>query len=635
MDASDRRETGPSSPVDHDILREIPVGVFRTTVTGRFVDANSAMEAMLGASSFEALSDRRVREFYVDETDRDEFVDRIESTGVVREYELPLRTLDGDSFWGSVTAMRHERADGTDYIDGVVQDVTERKRAQETVRERERLLTQLTEHTPDVLWMFDADWEETLFVNPAYEKVWGADVETLEADPESMFDRIHPEDRERVAAAMATLSAGEEADVEFRVNPEADYRWVWAAGQPVVDDEGEVSRVVGFTRDVTERKRREEALERSQERYESLLETAPDAIVAADAETGEIVEVNERATDLFGRERSALLGAHQSTLHPADEAERYRALFARHVGEGESAVSRFEDGDWVYATRGDGERVPVEINARVTDVGDRRLTFGIFRDVSERKARTEQLDAYRRELEETVADLERSNEELEQFAYVASHDLQEPLRMISSYLDLLETEYSEDLDAEAIEYIDFAVDGAHRMQRLIDDLLTFSRVESRGRDPVETDAERILEEVVADLAMRIEETDAEVTAEELGTVRADPDQLRQLLQNLIANAIDYAGDGPPRIHVSVTEEADRHVVAVEDEGVGVPADQQERIFEVFTRGERNDDDEGTGIGLAICKRIVAGHGGEMWIESTEGEGSTFFFSLPKQGRRDT
>lgn len=201
--------------------------------------------------------------------------------------------------------------------------------------------------------------------------------------------------------------------------------------------------------------------------------------------------------------------------------------------------------------------------------------------------------------------------------------------MVSSYVDLLEVEYGSELDEQAEEYIEYAVNGAERMQQMVDDLLTFSRVGEGNLDVEQVDANRVLEDVRRDLRVQIEEHDATLAVEELPTLTADPSQLSRVFQNLVTNAIDYAGDDPPRVHVGVEDEGDDYVFTVADDGVGIEPDQQDRVFDIFTRGERNDDDDGTGIGLTLCKRIVNAHDGEITLESTPGEGTTFYIRIPK------
>ena len=246
---------------------------------------------------------------------------------------------------------------------------------------------------------------------------------------------------------------------------------------------------------------------------------------------------------------------------------------------------------------------------------------GIVRDVTERKMAEEML---RLKLEE----LARSNAELEQFAYVSSHDLQEPLRMISSYLQLLQRRYQGKLDDRADKYIYYAVDGASRMQNLINDLLEFSRVTTRAREPEPMDCEFLLNQVLSVLELYIKENKATVSHNSLPELMADNTQLAQVFQNLIINGIKFHSEEAPKIHISSERKAKEWVFSVKDNGIGIDSQYSERIFEVFKRLHNKEEYPGTGIGLSICKKIIERHGGRIWVESELGKGSTFYFTLP-------
>ncbi len=224
--------------------------------------------------------------------------------------------------------------------------------------------------------------------------------------------------------------------------------------------------------------------------------------------------------------------------------------------------------------------------------------------------------------------LARSNDELQQFAYVASHDLQEPLRMISSYLQLLERRYREQLDSEAQEFIHYAVDGAARMQTLIRALLEYSRVSTRGQPFGAVDLETVLDEAIANLKLAIADAQAVITHDPLPTLRGDASQLMQLLQNLISNALKFRAERPPHIHVGVSKSDPHWTIWVRDNGIGIEPEYRDRIFLIFQRLHTRTEYPGTGIGLALCKKIVERHGGQIWLESQPGEGSTFFLTLP-------
>lgn len=264
----------------------------------------------------------------------------------------------------------------------------------------------------------------------------------------------------------------------------------------------------------------------------------------------------------------------------------------------------------------------------------RRLVPAVKRALAEIEVRKE-----RRRAEKALADkmeeLARSNAELEHFAYVASHDLQEPLRMVACYTQMLAKKYEGRLDADADECIHFAVEGASRMQQLLIDLLRHSQVGAKGRNFALTNCENALQAALDLLRGQITENDASITHDPLPTVMADRLQIEQLFQNLIGNSIKFRGEEPPCVHVSAEKEDSAWVFAVRDNGIGIDPKYADRIFIVFKRLHTRDEYPGTGIGLAICKRIVEHHGGRIWVESTPNEGATFFFTLPFTPRAET
>jgi len=307
--------------------------------------------------------------------------------------------------------------------------------------------------------------------------------------------------------------------------------------------------------------------------------------------------------------------------------------FARTQG-----YSNFPGFDWTVLVRLDREHVQAPINRLMwtaAGVGLLLITplagFGVW--ASWRLVRDNcDLALSRKALEESIGELARSNADLQQFAYVASHDLKEPLRMVASYTQLLARRYKGKLDSDADEFIRYAVDGANRMQWLINDLLAYSRVTSQDQVLEEVDCHGVLEEVLSDLRVAIEESRAVVTHDPLPRVMADRGQLGQLFQNLIGNAIKFHGKEPPQVHVTAGRKPDEWAFSVRDNGVGLDPQYAERIFVIFQRLHDREEYPGTGIGLAICKKVVERHGGRIWVVSQIGQGATFHFTLPIVGQ---
>jgi chemotaxis family two-component system sensor kinase Cph1 len=305
-------------------------------------------------------------------------------------------------------------------------------------------------------------------------------------------------------------------------------------------------------------------------------------------------------------------------LQPADLAAQCLADEQHLMATGEPLIGKLEiqrapDGTdrWLSTTK-----VPIrDQDGEVIGVA------GISRDVSDRIQFEERLRS-------TAEELARSNEELQQFAYVASHDLQEPLRMVASYTQLLARRYRDRLDQDGLDFINYAVDGATRMQGLIQDLLAYSRVGTRAGAFEPTQLTAAVDRALANLHAAIQETGAEITRDPLPQVMGDVSQLTQLFQNLLGNAIKFRGAETPRIHVSAKRTGSEWTVSVKDNGIGIEPQYAERIFVIFQRLHGKGEYPGTGIGLAICKKIVARHGGRIWVESTPGEGAEVLFTLP-------
>ncbi len=361
-----------------------------------------------------------------------------------------------------------------------------------------------------------------------------------------------------------------------------------------------------------------ESLAHSEERFRTVVETANDAIISVDSR-GNVVYWNKAAENIFGYAAQEVVGEPLSLIIP----ERFRGAHENALQEVVSTSNSLPPRGTVEVAglRKDGEEFPAGLSIAAWETREGRFFTGILRDITVRKRAQEALQS-------TLAELERSNAELQQFAYVASHDLQEPLRMVSSYVQLLDRRYKDKLDSDAAEFMGYAVDGAQHMRRLINGLLQYSRVGTHGKAFEVVSCETVLDRTLTNLRILLAESGAQVTRDPLPTVNADFTQLLQLFQNLIDNACKFRDDDPPQIHISARQAHNQWLFSVRDNGIGIDPEYAERIFIIFQRLHNREEFPGTGIGLAICKKIVERHGGKIWVESEPGAGTTFCFTIP-------
>jgi PAS domain S-box-containing protein len=364
--------------------------------------------------------------------------------------------------------------------------------------------------------------------------------------------------------------------------------------------------------DMTEQKKKEQA----QAHLAAIVESSDDAIYGTTLD-GIIVSWNRGAERLYGYTSEEAIGRSISLLAPSSrgcEVANLLEKIKRH-----EPVEHYE----TVRVRKDGRELPVSVSlSPVKDAaGSITGASGIARDITDRKKAEE---ALARRTEE----LARSNAELEQFASVASHDLQEPLRTVANFAQLLQERYKGKLDAKADEFVDFMVEGVTRMQELISDLVAYSRVERRGKDFVPADCAAVLEQALQNLQVAVEESGAQVTHDPLPILKCDPAQIVQVFQNLVANSIKFRSAQPPRIHVGVERRPSEWVFSVKDNGIGIDPQYAGRVFEIFQRLHTRTEYPGRGVGLAIAKKIVERHGGRIWVESKLHQGATFFFTLP-------
>ena len=356
----------------------------------------------------------------------------------------------------------------------------------------------------------------------------------------------------------------------------------------------------------------------------SIISTTPDGVITTFSRGSEKL-LGYRADEVIGKTTPVLI---HDAAEVAARAEELTAELGREIAPGfEVFVVKARGGgsetrEWSYI-RKDGTRVPVRLSVSeiVSKSGALVGFLGISRDITELKRQ-------QASLEQLAVELKRSNEDLEQFAYVASHDLQEPLRMIASYLQLIERRYKGKLDGQADQFIEFAVNGATRMQTLIRDLLTYSRIGVHRKDPKPVDVSATVKFALENLKVAIAEKQASIMVDPLPTVVGEATLLTQLFQNLVDNGIKFCTEATPRIHISASREGAEWIFSVADNGIGIDPQYLDHVFVIFKRLHGRDHYPGTGIGLAICKRIVDRQGGRIWAESEPGKGTAFKFSIP-------
>jgi PAS domain S-box-containing protein len=569
---------------------------------------NAAAERLFGYTSKEAVG-KHVRAVLPEDR-----LQALESTLLAvqrhgRVTSIETVRVDRDSRRTSVSLTVSPLSDAEGRSLGLVaiaRDVTERKRTEEKVR-------LAVEAAPTAMIMVD-EGGTILLVNTQAERLFGyprGDLvgRSIDMLVPARFRIDHKKHRSQFSDCPETrqMAPGREIYGQRRDGTEVP---IEIGLTPIVTQDGLV--ILSSIVDISERRQAEE-------RFRLAVESSPNGMVMV-SQRGQIVLVNAEAERMFGYSRDELVGRGIEMLVP----ERFRAA---HAGQRESFAHHPERrlmgaGRDLFGVRKSGTEFPVEIGLNPISTPQGPLVLCSIVDITERKQAQEVLEARSRELL-------RSNAELEQFAYVASHDLQEPLRMVASYTSLLAEEYGEKLDDDAKLYIHFAKDGAERMQQLIHDLLSYSRISSRKRAPVPVSSDECLDLALANLRISLDETGCVVHRSELPTVLGDRSQIVDLFQNLIANAIKFRRRGvPPVIEVMAENEPGGVRFAVRDNGIGVEPQYFEEVFQVFRRLHTKEEYPGTGIGLAICKRIVERVGGRIWVESVPGQGSTFYFTWP-------
>jgi PAS domain S-box-containing protein len=496
-----------------------------------------------------------------------------------------------------------------------LRDITDRKQAEEELRKAKTFSESIIDSLPGIFYFFD---EKGKFLrwNINFEEV--SEYSSEEISRMSMLDFFKGKDKKIVAERIQEvfIKGKSTAEAEFISKSSKKTPYYFTGLRIMI---GNIPYLGGMGINIAERKKIEEELKKKANSLDNAQRIANIGNWDWDIVKNELFWSDEiyRIFGLNSLEFGATYEAFVNTIHPDD-----RELVQISVDEALHDNKPYSIDHRIILPNGSIRIVHEQAEVNFDEAGKALKMVGTVQDITDRKKAEDELKA-------TLKDLKRSNTELEQFAYIASHDLQEPLRMVASFTQLLQNRYQDKLDEDANDFINFAVDGATRMQNLINDLLIFSRVGTRGNPFKKIDMGAVLEGVIATFRQLIKETNATLTYNSLPMILADGSQMIELLQNLISNAIKFRTEEPPRIHVSGEVKADKWIFSVIDNGIGIDSQYFDRIFIIFQRLHKKDEFGGTGIGLAICKKIVERHGGKIWVESELGKGSTFYFSIPK------
>lgn len=512
----------------------------------------------------------------------------------------------------------------------VVERTADLTKAQESLQLSEEKYRKIIEEAGDVVYSVDEKGHFT-YINPICKKLTGyLESELLGKRYLELVDPTWKKEVEVFYKEQLSKSIQETIFSFPIMTKSGEQKWV----EQIVTQQKNAGIVIGHhavVRDITQRKKDEieineksielnranKELNASERRIQAIFDSAPDAVIVIDDQSM-IQKWNHKAEKLFSWNESEVI---KKPLYDYIIPERYREkhkIGMKHylaTGEGPVLNKDIE----IEAVDKKGKEFSVLLSISLVDIKEKILFIGFVRDITEKK----KIETLIREKSE---ELERSNKELEQFAYIASHDLQEPLRMVTSYLQLLEKKYKDKLDQDANDFIHFAVDGSARMKTLIFSLLDYSRV-NRVNPLEDINLDDLLKNVLHDLEVQIQENKAIITVESLPVIYGDKLLINQLFQNLISNAVKFKGERTPEIIISGKKEQNEYLFSVKDNGIGIQKEYASKLFVIFQRLNTKDKYPGTGIGLAICKKIVEKHGGKIWFESEFGQGTTFYFTL--------
>ena len=591
-----------------------PVGMCVTEIAnGKFLYINPAYEEQFKFNKQELLN-KKAKDIYFDINERKIILKKLKEDGFVANYEIRLKKKDNILFW-ALSSISHITYMNKPALLGTFIDISKRKIAEDALYKSEKEWKETFDKIPDLIAIIDKD-HKLVRANKAMLEKLGVPLEGTSGllCHECVHGTLKPPSN--CPHAMMLTDNKEHVSEIFEVNLGGDFL---ISATPIFDENDMLTGSVHVAHDITERKKSEKKLKEAQEKLNIALENGNIGVWEWNIKTN-VVLWDERMEKMFGLAPGTFGKTYQDFVDLINEEDLPH--FQKAINDAHEKNGSFETIIRTKNVEGKVKFISPKALLNRDEEGIPISFTGVCFDVTALKEGTEQL------ITKLNEELLRSNKELQNFAYVASHDLQEPLRMVSSFTQLLSQRYKDQLDKNAHEYINYAVEGANRMYDLINGLLAYSKIQTKGKSYKKVNMQDVLYQVNKNLSIAIAEKNAIVTSDELPSVFADEAQMIQLMQNLLGNAIKFS-ETNKHVHIAVVSETDKYIFSVKDEGLGIDNQYFDRIFQIFQRLLPKDEYEGTGLGLAICKRIVESHNGNIWIESELGKGSTFYFCLPK------
>jgi PAS domain S-box-containing protein len=605
------------------------MGMALVDVERRNIKVNQAICHITGYSNEELLQTTFQEITYPDDRaqDLETFYKLIEEPSVGCQCEKRFIHKNGQLVWVMVRGAAVVGADG-EIVSFVmqVQDITQKRQADALLATERKLLKTVVDHLPFNVYMKDLQSRKTL-VNKG-ELAFSGYPDESALIGKSDFD-LYPQD---IAAASVyednevIVSGQPILNKEVKSVKDGDTEtWFLISKIPYINEHDEVAGLIGISFDITEQKNTQMALAASRFKLRTLFDLSPVAFVLNDLTTGKYIDFNRALVKSLGYNREELKGISYADITPPESFAIDTSMLQTLMEAGYCGPFEKE------YFRKDGSRVPVLINTvKFLDEHNHAMGWSVIQDISLIKEKEKQLQELNTTIEQTNLQLEAKNGELEQFAFIASHDMQEPLRMITSFIGLLEKKYADSFDSKGKEYLHFIVDGALRMRQIITDILDYSRTGTEEIEKADIDLNQLMQEIVTMNHLAAVENNSRIEWENLPVIHADHTAMLHLFGNLIGNGLKYQAAGnAPIIKIGAKDMGSQWQFDISDNGIGIKQENLEKVFVIFKRLHNKKEYSGTGIGLAICKKIVSGYNGKIWIESQPGQGSTFYFTIPK------